>query len=114
MPGPLGGRFRAHDEKEQRTNDDSAGIGCRQAISGPAHVEPGRFEAAVAMGDCQSPSDALSARAAPVVVETHGRPAVVVAPVEDYERLNQIESRNAAKTVGSDNSESCGGGWDPC
>ena len=37
-----------------------------------------------------------SARAAPVVVEKHGRPVVVVLSVEEYERLKSIESEKAA------------------
>jgi prevent-host-death family protein len=37
-----------------------------------------------------------SARAAPVVVEKHGRPVVVVLSVEEYERLKEIESERAA------------------
>jgi prevent-host-death family protein len=32
-----------------------------------------------------------TARAAPVVVEKHGRPVVVVLSVEEYERLKSIE-----------------------
>jgi prevent-host-death family protein len=37
-----------------------------------------------------------SARAAPVVVEKHGRPVVVVLSVEEYERLKAIELKKAA------------------
>jgi prevent-host-death family protein len=36
-----------------------------------------------------------SARAAPVVVEKHGRPVVVVLSVEEYERLKAIELKKA-------------------
>lgn len=35
------------------------------------------------------------ARAAPVVIEKHGRPVVVVLSVEEYERLKAIESEKA-------------------
>jgi prevent-host-death family protein len=34
-----------------------------------------------------------TARAAPVVVEKHGRPVVVVLSVEEYERLQAIKSK---------------------
>lgn len=37
-----------------------------------------------------------AARAAPVVVEKHGRPVVVVLSVEEYERLKAIELEKAA------------------
>jgi prevent-host-death family protein len=36
-----------------------------------------------------------SARAAPVVVEKHGRPVVIVLSVEEYERLKSIELKKA-------------------
>jgi prevent-host-death family protein len=36
-----------------------------------------------------------SARTAPVVVEKHGRPVVVVLSVEEYERLKAIELKKA-------------------
>jgi prevent-host-death family protein len=36
-----------------------------------------------------------TARAAPVVVEKHGRPVVVVLSVEEYERLKAIELKKA-------------------
>jgi prevent-host-death family protein len=36
-----------------------------------------------------------SARAAPVVVEKHGRPVVVVLSVEEYERLKAIDLKKA-------------------
>jgi prevent-host-death family protein len=37
-----------------------------------------------------------SARTAPVVVEKHGRPVVVVLSVEEYTRLKEIEAERAA------------------
>jgi prevent-host-death family protein len=37
-----------------------------------------------------------TARAAPVVIEKHGRPVVVVLSVEEYERLKAIDSKKAA------------------
>ena len=36
-----------------------------------------------------------TARAAPVVIEKHGRPVVVVISVEEYERLKAIDSGKA-------------------
>ena len=36
-----------------------------------------------------------TARAAPVVIEKHGRPVVVVLAVEEYERLKAIESKKS-------------------
>jgi prevent-host-death family protein len=36
-----------------------------------------------------------TARAAPVVIEKHGRPVVVVLSVEEYERLKAIKSKRA-------------------
>jgi prevent-host-death family protein len=36
-----------------------------------------------------------SARAAPVVVEKHGRPVIVVLSIEEYERLKFVESEKA-------------------
>jgi prevent-host-death family protein len=36
-----------------------------------------------------------SARAAPVVVEKHGRPVVIVLSVEEYERLKAIELKKS-------------------
>jgi prevent-host-death family protein len=37
-----------------------------------------------------------TARAAPVIIEKHGRPVVVVLSVEEYERLKTIEIERAA------------------
>jgi prevent-host-death family protein len=37
-----------------------------------------------------------TARTAPVVVEKHGRPVVVVLSIEEYERLKSLESQKAA------------------
>jgi prevent-host-death family protein len=36
-----------------------------------------------------------TARAAPVVIEKHGRPVVVVLSVEEYERLKAFKSKRA-------------------
>jgi len=36
-----------------------------------------------------------TARAAPVVIEKHGRPVVVVLAVEEYKRLKSIELRKS-------------------
>lgn len=36
-----------------------------------------------------------TARAAPVVIEKHGRPVVVVVAVEEYERLKVVDSEKA-------------------
>jgi prevent-host-death family protein len=38
-----------------------------------------------------------TARAAPVVIEKHQRPVVVVLSVEEYERLTAIEAERAAR-----------------
>jgi prevent-host-death family protein len=37
-----------------------------------------------------------AARAAPVIVEKHGRPVVVVLSVEEYKRLKALESEKTA------------------
>ena len=44
---------------------------------------------------CEGSQGIDTARAAPVVIEKHGRPVVVVLSVEEYERLKAIKSKRA-------------------
>jgi prevent-host-death family protein len=44
------------------------------------------------------------ARAAPVTVEKHGRPVVVVMAVEEFERLKSLEAVHEARPTGHENS----------